>query len=276
MTISYLNETEDNSNDLLENEVVYKNLSYDDENLDSLIFDEITDQDTKCDSGFDSSEDNIIKLISNIKIVNDEAIDEEDDELDFGMQSFLVEALNESYKIRKEEKDRSVEKKNRIGTEARDKCKVDREAKIKFSKENIEPNIFKNIDIEDSKELENGTEQKDTQSKSYDLKLEELKEDVSELKLEEDKEANKAIEEAIVQSRVQKKEELKEHQEKLDDIIIEKLIDNNSYENFYKVIKESRSTRLNGKVIGIVFGMMAIVVTVLILVTEIVTASAVM
>ena len=45
-------------------------------------------------------EDNILKFLSNIKIVKDENYDPEDDELDSGMQAFLVEALNDSYRLK--------------------------------------------------------------------------------------------------------------------------------------------------------------------------------
>lgn len=48
----------------------------------------------------DSVEDNILKFLSNIKIVKDESYDAENDELDGNMHAFLVEALNDSYKIR--------------------------------------------------------------------------------------------------------------------------------------------------------------------------------
>lgn len=48
----------------------------------------------------DNIEDNILKFLSNIKIVKDENYKPDDDELDDNMHSFLVEALNDSYKLR--------------------------------------------------------------------------------------------------------------------------------------------------------------------------------
>ena len=254
MSVSYLVDSEnENSDFLLGDEVVYRNLS--------------SDIEDKSDESLDKSEDNIIKLISNIKVIKEEAYEEDNEELDMGMQAFLVEALNESCKIRREEQSKSS-KEDRSWKEARDKQKLEREAKIKFSADNIKPNIFNDIslncDLDSDRDIE----------ENNNLKLEEISEEISELKIEEEKDKKESKFEIIDKKAKDKAIEEKKERE-LDDIVIEKLIENNSYEKFYKVIRENRNTQLNKRVIGLVAGMVVIVVAVLILVTEIVTASAV-
>lgn len=221
----------------------------------------------------DNIEDNILKFLSNIKIVKDENYKPDDDELDDNMHSFLVEALNESYKLRSV---RTVIKnpKEYLGLGEEDKEFIKKEELDSDSKGDLGDNIINISDKEGSvKEKEVPLIESDNREKDYNigsvkdnLKLEEP-EDTQSLGLVElsiEPSLNATNDKTEVNNKKNNNLELNTHELEIihkrkiklpkdfeirDGIIKKEILEDKNYDFFYDTIAGLRVDTFNKKAI---------------------------
>ena len=212
-------------------------------------------------------EDNILKFLSNIKIVKDESYDPKDDELDNNMHKFLVEALNDSYKIRsvttviKNPKeylgleDEQVDSVQKIKKEVSDNLKLEEPENV----ENLEL-VELTIDLskdkkEDAKDNKETTSSKDVVNNRHIT-----------VKKNNNLELNTHELEIIHKRKIKLPEEF----EMKNGIIVKEIPKEMNYDKFYETISALRKDKFNNNVILTVASATGIFVVIVALISELI------